>query len=76
MLVQLARATEEARRADVWMTAAEVVDTHAVAPATLSRWCRQHGVGQWARRDGREWMIHIPSFRVWLSTQRESRSAA
>ncbi len=73
---ELSKAMTEARRTDMWLSATQVHETFGIKPATLSRWCREVGLGRWARRDGREWMIHIPGFRMFLDAQRPTRSAA
>jgi hypothetical protein len=74
--ILLANALDEARRADIWVEAAHLSESLRIPAATLSRWCRQHGDGVWARREARIWVIHFPSYIAWHKTQHSSRRAA
>jgi hypothetical protein len=73
---ELSKALEEARRADVWVSIAQLAERTNASPATLKRWCAKDGLGTWARMEGREWMVHYPGFQSWRQSLRRTRSAA
>lgn len=70
--VALGNAVDEASRTDMWLTVAELQVMTGRPNATLTLWCRKHGIGVWADRRADGWHIYYPSFQTWYAAWQSS----
>lgn len=74
---ELARALDEARRADVWLSPKEVADHTGKGLSTVTKECRDFEEAAGAVRNGkRSWLIHWPTYQAWMVTAGREKKAA
>lgn len=72
---ELARALEQARRDDVWLSP-KAISTHTgKGMSTVTKECRDFKDAAGAVRNGkRSWLIHWPTYQAWMTTAGRGRN--
>lgn len=74
---ELARALDEAVRADVWLSPKEVASHTRKGLSTVTKECRDFEEVAGAVRNGkRSWLVHWPTYQAWMVTAGREKKAA